>query len=273
MHAAKEYSTVKEKDERTKISSGTKERILERKFHYTRFMHRLECHERPIDYHYALSHLAARTVLSHGLLKLASISPGVITIKFWEYVVFYFRITCVYCTVVFLRRFRDPIRVPRISNRVPRIRENYHWVPKIWENRVPRIREIRSLQIHTGYLTFSLKKPVVQWSPIITRWSGSKNAIVKQMISYGGTINEVNMPKADPTLFACSVHCQKFSFDLIGGIEVQKRKDHWFKFGPSADRTQSTALSGRNDRSNSCGGLKALSSNSHTIKSSLLEIE
>jgi len=34
----------------------------------------------------------------------------------------------------FLRRFRDPIRVPRI-------------------------REIGSLQIHTGYLTFSLKKP------------------------------------------------------------------------------------------------------------------
>jgi len=50
----------------------------------------------------------------------------------------------------FLRRFRDPIRVPRISNRVPRIRENYH--------RVPKIREIGSLQIHTGYLTFSLKK-------------------------------------------------------------------------------------------------------------------
>ena len=48
---------------------------------------------------------------------------------------------------VFLRRFRDPIRVPRI-------RENYH--------RVPRIREIGSLQIHTGYLTFSLKK-LIQW--------------------------------------------------------------------------------------------------------------
>jgi len=56
----------------------------------------------------------------------------------------------------FLRRFRDPIRVPRISNRVPRIRE-YHRTSKIRENRVPRIREIRSLQIHTGYLTFSLK--------------------------------------------------------------------------------------------------------------------
>jgi len=32
---------------------------------------------------------------------------------------------------VFLRRFRDPTHVSRISNRVPRIRENYHWVPKI----------------------------------------------------------------------------------------------------------------------------------------------
>ena len=31
---------------------------------------------------------------------------------------------------VFLRRFRDPIRVPKI-------RENYHRVPKIRENRVP----------------------------------------------------------------------------------------------------------------------------------------
>jgi len=31
----------------------------------------------------------------------------------------------------------DPIRVPGISNRVPTIRENYHRVPKIRENRVP----------------------------------------------------------------------------------------------------------------------------------------
>jgi len=41
----------------------------------------------------------------------------------------------------FLKRFRDPIWVPSISNRIP------------------RIRQIGSLQIHTGYLTFSLKKP------------------------------------------------------------------------------------------------------------------
>jgi len=61
-------------------------------------------------------------------------------------------------TPVFLRRFRDPIRVPRISNRVPRIRAHYHRVPKIRENGVPRIREIGSLQIHTGYLNIFLKK-------------------------------------------------------------------------------------------------------------------
>ena len=43
-------------------------------------------------------------------------------------------------TQVFWRRFRDPIQVPRI------------------QNRVPRIREIGPLQVHTGYLTFSLRK-------------------------------------------------------------------------------------------------------------------
>jgi len=61
----------------------------------------------------------------------------------------------------FLRCFRDPIRVPRIESRVPRIRENYHQVPRIRENEVPRITEIGSLLVHTGYLTFSLKK---SWS-------------------------------------------------------------------------------------------------------------
>ena len=53
---------------------------------------------------------------------------------------------------------RDPIRVPRIENRVRRIRENHHRVSKIKENRVPRIREIGSLQVLIGYITFSLKK-------------------------------------------------------------------------------------------------------------------
>jgi len=54
----------------------------------------------------------------------------------------------------FLRSFRDPIQVRRI-------RENYHRFPRIRENRVPRIREIVSVQVHTGYLTFSLKKNLV----------------------------------------------------------------------------------------------------------------
>jgi len=39
----------------------------------------------------------------------------------------------------FLRCFRDPIWVPRIANRLPRIRGNHHWVTRI-ENRAPRIR-------------------------------------------------------------------------------------------------------------------------------------
>ena len=37
----------------------------------------------------------------------------------------------------FLRPSRDPIRVSRIENRVPAIRENHHRVPRIKENRVP----------------------------------------------------------------------------------------------------------------------------------------
>jgi len=44
--------------------------------------------------------------------------------------------------ISFFKYFRDPIRVPRIEHRVPRIRENYHRVPGVRENRVPRIREI-----------------------------------------------------------------------------------------------------------------------------------
>jgi len=39
----------------------------------------------------------------------------------------------------FLRCFRDPNRVPRIENRVARIRENYHRIPRIIKNRVSRI--------------------------------------------------------------------------------------------------------------------------------------
>jgi len=40
----------------------------------------------------------------------------------------------------------DPNWIPRIENRVPRIRENYHQIPRIRENRVPRIIEIGSLR-------------------------------------------------------------------------------------------------------------------------------
>jgi len=75
------------------------------------------------------------------------------------YVAFYqINIFFAYIYQVFLRCFRDPIRVPRIANRVPRIRENHHRVPRIRKNRVPRIREIGPLQVHIGYLTSSLKK-------------------------------------------------------------------------------------------------------------------
>ena len=59
---------------------------------------------------------------------------------------------------VFLGHFRDPVWVPRIVNQVPRIRENGLQVPKIRENQVPRIKEIGSLQVHTRYRKFSLKK-------------------------------------------------------------------------------------------------------------------
>jgi len=50
----------------------------------------------------------------------------------------------------FFKAFRDLIPVPGIESRSLES-ENYH--------RVPRIREIGSLQVHTGYLTFSLKNP------------------------------------------------------------------------------------------------------------------
>jgi len=45
-----------------------------------------------------------------------------------------------YVYTVFLRCFRDPTRVPRIENRVARISEYYHRVPRIREKRAPRIR-------------------------------------------------------------------------------------------------------------------------------------
>jgi len=80
----------------------------------------------------------------------------------------------------FLRRFRDPIRVPRISNRVPRIRENYHRVPKTRENRIPRIRKIGSLQIQTGFLTFSFIKNLT-YSNCMSPWD-----FLFKPVSFGG---------------------------------------------------------------------------------------
>jgi len=67
---------------------------------------------------------------------------------------------CIF-TSVLLRCFRDPNRVLRIENLVPRFKENYHQVPRIKENWVPRIRQIGSLQVHIGYLTVSLKKTLI----------------------------------------------------------------------------------------------------------------
>jgi len=45
----------------------------------------------------------------------------------------------------------------RIENRVPD-----HRVPRIRQNRVPAIRGIESLQVNTGYQTFSFKKNYIE---------------------------------------------------------------------------------------------------------------
>ena len=68
---------------------------------------------------------------------------------------------------VFLRCLRDPNRVSRIENLVPKISENYHLIP--------RIREVGSLQVHTGYLAFSLKKTAL--CQVVT-WKNS-NALIR----------------------------------------------------------------------------------------------
>jgi len=60
---------------------------------------------------------------------------------------------------VFLKVFsRIENRVP--DHRVPRIRQNR--VPRIRQNRVPAIRGIESLQVNTGYQTFSFKKNYIE---------------------------------------------------------------------------------------------------------------
>ena len=50
-----------------------------------------------------------------------------------------FSTSCICIHSRFLRCFFKvyPIRVPGIENRIPRIKENYHRVPRITENRVP----------------------------------------------------------------------------------------------------------------------------------------
>ena len=65
----------------------------------------------------------------------------------------------------FLRCFRDPNWGPRIENRVPRIRENYHRIPTIRENQVSGIscwkrNWVPTCSYRVAYLTFSLKKTV-----------------------------------------------------------------------------------------------------------------
>jgi len=62
----------------------------------------------------------------------------------------------------FLRCFKDPNQGPRIENRVPRIREKYHRIPRIRENRVSRISCWKRNRFPTdpyrvAYLTFSSK--------------------------------------------------------------------------------------------------------------------
>jgi len=65
----------------------------------------------------------------------------------------------------------DPIPVPRIENRITKIRENYH--------RVPRIRKIGSLQVHTGYLIFSLKDPLYIYMYIFIQTITINHTLIK----------------------------------------------------------------------------------------------
>ena len=113
-----------------------------------------------------------------------------------------------------------PIRVPRISNRVPRIRENYHRVPKIRENRVPRIREIGSLQIQTGFLTFSLKKTGIEHDrtqsnkSVLYRAHLFENSIkLHQQLQYGFMALAVQRRK----FFLCIFGLDKEKGCLCGG--------------------------------------------------------
>jgi len=83
---------------------------------------------------------------------------------------------------VFLGRFRDPIRVPIIENRVPTFNENHHRVTRIKENRVLIIRKIGSLQVHIGFLTFSLKKRFRRQNNYSSYFSFSQIRLVERKI-------------------------------------------------------------------------------------------
>jgi len=83
-------------------------------------------------------------------------------------------IFCVRHCLYMYQGFGDPTRVPRILNRVPRIRENYYRVHKVRENRVPRIREIGSLRIQTGCLTFVFKKSCMYYCKRPSVFPGSR---------------------------------------------------------------------------------------------------
>jgi len=103
----------------------------------------------------------------YNLLEVPLWANSVVTLlvnsRGWSSLRVVFSLTRNFTVIVtdFLRCFGGQIRVPRIENLVPGVSKNYHRVPKIRENRVARIREIGSLQVHTGYLIFSLKKPAV----------------------------------------------------------------------------------------------------------------
>jgi len=107
----------------------------------------------------------------------------------------------------FSRCFRDPIRVTRIENRVPRIREDYHRAPRIKENRVPRIREIGSLQFHIGYLTFSLNKTRIKSNDFFLSW---RRLVVLTAVT---SANEVIVIFLQLILFATTA---AFSYSLLG---------------------------------------------------------
>jgi len=101
----------------------------------------------------------------------------------------------------FLRCFRDPIRVPRIENRVPRIRENYHRVPRI-ENRVPRIRknyhrvprirENRALESENRVPTGPYRAPYIFLKKNLIICLLFNTYFISVMVKYLGKVNQMS---------------------------------------------------------------------------------